>query len=66
MTSKQQLIGLYIIQIIILILCVTVTRYTGIQYYNKAVEMCDISSYEAYMNSKSFCDFIRPEDVRMP
>lgn len=63
---KGYLIACYVIEIIALVAAIVVTRYYGIKYYNQAVEMCDISSYNSYITTKYFCDFIKAEDVIRP
>lgn len=64
--KKGFLIVGYVIEIIALIVAVVAIRYVGIKYYNRAVEMCDIGSYNSYITTKHFCDFIRAEDVKRP
>ena len=54
----NKLIRSYIVEIIMLIGMIIITYIVMNMRQAQAKQMCDVSSYEAYMNSKPWCDII--------
>ena len=62
----NKLIRSYIVEIIMLIGMIIITYIVMNMRQAQAKQMCDVSSYEAYMNSKPWCDIIDWQDVKKP
>ena len=68
MTLKERKIEIIscIIRIIAVTLLIIILYQNMKMQYKNAVELCDVTSYYTYMNSKTFCDMIKAEDVKNP
>ena len=55
-----------IIEIVVLSVVVVVTGLAMVDKQRIAREACDISSYEAYINTKAYCDLLEWDEVKKP